>query len=353
MKWKNFLIGAMAIFSIYTPVANAQVVTVNGIGINKDAAVQDAKRQAVEEVVGIVLKSESTMINFDLVYDAIIVRTQGYINSCKVISSKKVDGNVEIVAQIDVSAEPNSQLMKDIELVMNLNDPRLAVVIEHYGDDGGENFRRYVEMCSVAIRGELIKRGFNHVVDKPVNIDYIIVGNLSVSKGRAITVPNFADISKPQMTQVETGLTKSEAIIDCKIKKIDTDEIIGEFHFNASNIGSSNGELDNQAVVQLAGQAAQEVRTIFNREASKVFKSVKVVAKSADSKKLMQLENYLRQVQGVSGVYTRSMADGKCIIDVSTGLSPKDLYSVLSAVTKDYFQVKLEGFSGNILEISI
>jgi hypothetical protein len=155
------------------------------------------------------------------------------------------------------------------------------------------------------------------------------------------------------MTQVETGLAKNEAIMDCKIKKVDTDEIIGEFHANAANLGSANGELDNQAVVQLAGQAAQEVRLLFNREASKVFKSVKVVAKSDDGEKLMQLEDYLRQTQGVTGVYMRSMADGKCVIDVSTGLSPQNLYRVLSAVTKYDMPIKLKGFSSTVLEISI
>ncbi len=352
MKWKNFLIGAATIFSLYSPNASAEVVTVQGIGITQDAAISDAKRNAVEKVIGTFLKAESQMQDLELVYDAVNTRTQGYVNSCKVISSKKVEGNVEITAQVDVSAEPNSQLMKDVELVMNLNDPRLAVVTEHYGDDGGETFRRYAEMCNSAIREELVKRGFTHVVDKPINIDYIIVGNLTVSKGRAVTIPNWNDLTNPKMTQVETGLTKNEALIDCKIKKADTDEIIGEFHATGSNVGAA-GELDNQAVVKLAGNAAQEVRKIFNREASKVFTSVKVIAQSQDAEKLMQLEDYLRQAQGVTGVNVRSLSGGKCVIDVSTGLSPQNLYRVLSSITKDEFPIRLKGFSATVLEVSL
>ena len=351
MKWGKFLMGAMIFFSLYAPVANAEVVTVQGVGTSENAAIQDAKRKAVEEVVGVILKSESTMINFDLVYDSINVRTQGYVNSCKVISKKNVGGNVEVVAQVDVSTESNSQLMKDVELVMNLNDPRLAVVIEHYGDDGGENFKRYAEMCSSSIRSELLKRGFNHVVDKPVNVDYIVTGKLTVGKGRAITLPNWNDISNPQMTQVETGLTKNEAVMDCKIKKVDTDEIIGEFHATASNIG--NGELDNQSVVKLATTAAQEVRQIFNREASKVFKSVKIIAYNANSNNIARLEKFLNQTQGVTGVYIRAMEGGKCNIDVSTVLSPQDLYRALSATTKNNLALSLKSFSATVLEISL
>lgn len=351
MKWKKILAVAVAMFSIYAPVANAEVVTVNGTGISQDAAIQDAKRNAVEKVVGTAIHAESGTQDFELVYDAINSRTQGYVKSCKVISSKKVDGSIEIIAQVDVSSEPGSELMKDVEVVMSLKDPRLAVVTEHYGDDGGETFRRYAEMCSSAIREELVKRGFTHVVDKPINVDYIIVGNLTVSKGRAVTIPNWNDLTKPQMTQMDTGLTKNEALMDCKIKKADTDEIIGEFHATGSNIGAA-GELDNKAVVNLAGKAAQEVRTLFNREASKVFKSVKLVAKSPDGEKLMQLEDYIRQAQGVTGVYVRSFSDGKCVIDVSTGLSPQNLYRVLSSITKNELPIKLQGFSSTLLEIS-
>ena len=353
MKWKKFLIGALTIFTLSAPVASAEVVTVQGMGMTEDAAIQDAKRNAVEKVVGTYLQAESRMQDLELVFDAVNTRTQGYVKSCKVISKKITGDTVNIVAQVDVSSEPGSEFMKDIEVVMNLRDPRLAVVVEHYGDDGGENFKSYTAMCTAAIREELAKRGFTHVVDNPQNVDYIVVGNLTVGKSKAVTIPNWNDISNPQMTQVETGLSKSEAIMDCKIKKFDTDEIIGEFHSTGSNLGAASGELDNQAVVKLAGNAAQEVRTIFNREASKVFSSVKVIAQVNDGEKILDLEEYLRQTQGVTGVYMRSFSGGKCIIDVSTGLSPQNLYRVLSAVMKAELPIKLQGFSSTVLEISV
>lgn len=353
MKWKKFLISALTIFTFSATVANAEVVTVEGTGISETAAVQDAKRVAVEKVIGTYLKAESQMQDLELVFDAVNTRTQGYVKSCKIISKKTKSDAVTVIAQVDVSGEPGSELMKDVEVVMNLRDPRLAVVVEHYGDDGGETFKRYAAMCTAAIREELAKRGFTHVVDNPKNIDYIVIGNLTVGKGRAVTIPNFSDLSNPQMTQVETGLSKTEAVIDCKIKKVDTDEIIGEFHSNGSNIGAASGELDNQAVVKLSAQAAQEVRKIFNREASKVFSSVKVIAHVGNGSGILDLEEYLRQTQGVTGVYMRSFDNGKCVIDVDTGLSPQNLYRALSAVIKDDLNLKLRAFSSTVLEISI
>lgn len=354
MKLKKIFLTAVTTFSLITSVVNAQVVTVQGSGVSESAAIQDAKRTAVEKVVGTAIKSDSMMINLEFVYDAINSRTQGYVNSCEIIDKKISGGLVTITANVDVSAEPNSSLMKDVELVMSLNDPRLAVVTEHYGDDGGVNFRRYTEVCSQAIRNELTKRGFTHVVESPVNIDYVIVGNLSVSKPKNILLPSWKNISSDDFKTVETGLSKSEAILDCKIKKFDTAEIIGEFHAVGKNIDSSlNEEMDNQAVAQIANSAAQQVREIFNREASKVFSSVKVFIQTNDAEKIMQLEEVLRQTQGVTSVYVRNLSGGKCTVDVGTHLSPQNLYRALSAIAKDNFNLQLKSFSSTTLEISV
>ena len=347
MKLKKFLLAALAVFSLSSPLASAEVVTVNGSGISETAAINDAKRNAVEQVVGTAIKSRSAMVNTELVFDAIESRTQGYVNSCEVLSKNISGGTVNITARVDVSAEPSSALMKDVEVVMNLNDPRLAVVVEHYGDDGGEVYRRNAERIAAAIREELVKRGFTHVVDNPVNIDYIVAGNLTVSQPREIKIPKWGTPSGGEPVTVSTLLSKSEAIMDCKIKRVDTDEIIGEAHATGQNVGVDDGALDNQAVTRLAENAAQEVRSIFNREARKIFKSVKLFGM-----KIIQLEEFLRQTQGVTGVHVRTFSGGKATIDVDTDLSPQQLYLMLAETAKEAMSIKAQGWTSTVLEIS-
>lgn len=353
MKLKRFLLAALAAFALSTPLASAEVVTVNGAGVSETAAINDAKRNAVEQIVGTAIKSRSTAIDMELVFDAIESRTQGYVNSCEVLSKSTSGGTVNVTARVDVSAEPNSALMKDVEVVMNLNDPRLAVVIEHYGDDGGDIYRRNAERCAAAIREELVKRGFTHVVDNPKNIDYVILGNLSVSKPREIKIPSWGGISSGTPTSVETLLSRSEAIMDCKIKRVDTDEIIGEAHSSGENIGVEDGGLDNQAVAKLATKSAQEVRNIFNREARKIFKSVKLFAQSGDGMKILQFEEVLNQAQGVTGVHVRTFAGGRATIDVDTDLSPQNLYRVLVKTVGDDLALSLQGFTSTTLDLAI
>ena len=273
MEWKKFFITVAALLFINVSVS-AQVVTVQGSGNSEDEAINDAKRLAVEEVIGIKIKSNSLMINSKLVFDTIQVRTQGYVTSCEVIKKNKSNGLVEVTARVNVSDEPDSALMQDIDMVMNLNDPRLSVSMDYYGDDVGITLKKYSTVCEAAIREELIKRGFTHVVDGQSEVDYVIIGKLSVGKAQEIKIPSWKNIGGDDFTPLDTGLSRSVSTLDCKIKKVVTDEIIGEFQATGDGLDASGNEVSAQAVNLMASSAAQKVREILSREASKVFSSV-------------------------------------------------------------------------------
>lgn len=350
MNWKKFLI-ATAMLIFMNASAYAQIVTVQGNGISESAAIKDAKRNAVEQIIGTRVKSDSLMIDSELVFDAVQSRSAGYVTSCEVIKKTSSDGLVEITARVNVSDEPNSALMKDIELVMTLNDPRLGVVVEHYGDDGGETFKKYPVQVEAAIREELLKRGFTHVVDVRGEVDYVIAGRLTVGKAQEIRLPNWRNINDDEFKTLDTGLSRSRAELDCKIKKFDTDEVIGEFHTSGEGTDATGNEVSGQAVRIMASDAAQQVRGILSREASKVFSSVKIVAHTDDGEKILTLEEILNQTQGVNSIYVRSFKNGQCIIDVSTDLTPQNLYRALTQAVGDSLSLQMTGFSSITLEI--
>lgn len=352
MNWKNFLIVTAMLIFMNTS-ASAQIVTVQGSGISESAAIKDAKRVAVEQVIGTRIKSDSLMIDSELVFDTVQSRSAGYVTSCEVIEKISSGGLVEITARVNVSDEPNSALMKDIEMVMTLNDPRLGVVVEHYGDDDGETFKKYPVQVEAAIREELLKRGFTHVVDARGEVDYVIIGRLTVGKAQEIRLPNWRNINDDEFRTLDTGLSRSRAELDCKIKKFDTDEVIGEFHTNGEGTDATGNEVSGQAVRIMASDAAQQVRGILNREASKVFSSVKILVRTDDGEKILTLEEILHQTQGVNSVYVRSFKGGQCVIDVGTDLLPQNLYRALTQAAGDYLSLNMTGFSSITLEISL
>ena len=351
MKWKKFLVTAAALIMLNSA-ASAQVVTVQGNGVSESAAIKDAKRAAVEKVIGARIQSESLMIDSELVFDAVQSRTQGYVTSCEVVTKNASGGLITITAHVDVSDEPGSALMKDLELVMTLNDPRLAVQMDYYGD-GDENLKKYPAMCAAAIREELIKRGFTHVVDGQGEVDFVIIGRLTVEQARDVKLPSWRNIGNDEFKLLDTGLSRSVSTLDCKIKKTATDEIVGEFQARGDGLDATGNEVSNQAVTLMASEAAEKVRSILSREASKVFSSVKITVKSDDGDKILRLEEILRQTSGVDNIQVRSFKDGQCIIDAGTALTPQNLYRALTQAAGDSLPMQMIGFSSITLEISL
>ena len=349
---KKFFAALVALL-LFNAAASAQIVTVQGSGASENAAIKDAKRAAVEKVIGARIQSNSLTVDSELVFDAVQARSAGYVTSCEILSKKMNGGMVEITARVDVADEPGSALMKDVELVMTLNDPRLGVVMEHYGDDGGLTFKKYSTMCEAAIREELIKHGFNHVVDKHGEVDYVIVGQLSVGKAQAVKIPSWRDIGNSDFALSDTGLGRSVATVDCRIKKFDTDEVIGEFQATGEGMDAIDNEVSAQAVALMAQNAAQQVRALFSRAASNIFSNVKLYVKTDDGDKLLRLEEILRQTQGVSNIYIRSFKGGQCVIDVGTDLTPQNLYRVLTQAAADSLPMNMTGFSNITLEITL
>ncbi len=332
--------------------ADAQIVTVQGSGISESAAIKDAKRAAVEEVIGTRIKSEAMSIDFELVYETVQARSAGYVTSCEVLKKNSSGGVITVTARVNVEDEPDSALMKDIELVMNLNDPRISVKMENYGDSG-EVLQKYPEMCASAIREALIKRGFTHVVDNSGDVDFVIVGKLSVEKARDIKLPNWRNIGDDDFKLLDTGLSRSNSTLDCKIKKTATDEIIGEFQARGDGMDATGNEVSQQAVNLMAADSAEQVRKILSREASKVFSSVKIFVSASDADKILALEEILHQTQGVNNVYVRNFSGGQGVIDVGTDLTPQNLYRAMQQAVGDDFSLQMTDFSSVTLNISV
>lgn len=87
-------------------------IVVSGSGIDKEKALQDAFRNAVEIVSGTYLYSESTVSNFQLVKDEIATHTKGFINSYEIRYEQKTDQITTLSVKCIVSREPIKSLIQ-------------------------------------------------------------------------------------------------------------------------------------------------------------------------------------------------------------------------------------------------
>ena len=116
MNFKNKIIGIFLFLSInaLAQTGNIREVTVKGLGLNRDGALQDAFRNAISSAAGVALTAETRMENFMVVEDAVQTKASGYINKYNVINEGKSADGVWVEISASVSLDP---LKADVALL--------------------------------------------------------------------------------------------------------------------------------------------------------------------------------------------------------------------------------------------
>lgn len=344
----------------------AQEVVVKGVGSDKNSALRDASRNAVEQVVGTYIDSKTLISKNVVALDEIYAKSQGFVRNVTVLESKQIDGGWEVTARVDVNTNPDSQLMSRVGMIAQLNDPRIGVVVTYHGNaESEEQKHKYLVVCTGAINENLIKQGFAHVVipksneemgadnlQNFENVDFIVVGKLDINTN-SVKLTKYSDYTNEnaEVNTVATGLERTLAELDMKVVRADTQEIVGEFHVEGDAMQNDTNRSANAAVALASSRAAEQVKGLFKRAASSVEGNVQIIVRTDSYENVMKLENELRQTAGVQNVSVKSYDKGKGTIFVSTSLQPNQLFKQLK--TNSNLNVFMENSSANLLEISL
>ena len=221
MKRAVFFLLLFSVFLFTSFCVFAQEVVVKGVGPDKNSALRDASRNAVEQVVGTFIDSKTLISKNVLALDEIYAKSQGFVRNVTVMDSTQIDGGWEVTARVDVNTNPDSQLMSRVAMIAQLNDPRIGVVVTYHGNaESEEQKQKYLVVCTGAINENLIKQGFVHVVvpkateemesanlQKLENVDFIVVGKLDINTN-SVKLTKYADYTneEAEVNTVATGL---------------------------------------------------------------------------------------------------------------------------------------------------
>lgn len=358
-KFLAFLAGCL----LFTNTVMAQEIIVDGVGIDKDSAVRDAMRNAVENAVGTFIDSRTLLDKSVVALDEIYAKSQGFVKNINILGESKLSSEYRVKARIDVDTNPNAQLMNKLNMIMLLNDPRIAVVVEYYDDSRGRVHSKYPNICEASMNNKLIELGFNHIVDSNVikdenqnvrtrnsETDYIAFGKLDINT-EGVNIPSYRDLSNGgnYNPSISTGLVKSLAELDVKIMKTDTQEIIGNFRVEANGMQGNANNTENQAVKQLGVSAAENLRKVFAMKAANVTKYMRLIVRTDNQDNLYKLEIALKKIGGVNEAFIRSYDKGKGIIEVDSDLKPTQIYRGL----RETYRLLMEKSTENTLEVSM
>ncbi len=163
---KRMLLLILGLLVLGTSTALAATVTATGEGPGKEQALATAMRRAVEQGVGSMIKSSTTVVDSALVDDKILSHSKGYVTSYKIIKEQKT--TEEFV--VTISANVDNKLLKDdidalTILRKNVGNPRILVAFSNKSKDKIFKDKEFTEEIYNGIVESLTDKQFR-VVDR-------------------------------------------------------------------------------------------------------------------------------------------------------------------------------------------
>ena len=374
---KKLLI-ALALCMAMVQTAFAQTVTVEGVGVDRDSAMRDAARMAVEQVAGMYLNSDTVVSNTSVELDEILTHAQGYVQNINVLSESMSGGEYRVRASVDVNTDANSPFMKRMDAVMRLSDPRIGVVILT-DDNDSQNYyeaattRGHDTILETALNERLLTVGFKHVVDVSLlsqlqdsavlnavyrgdsglpygtntadrPIDYLVIGR-SHADGYAIKIPdNHGGYVTSPMSSARTQL-------DLKIISFGTSTIIGTYSVEGQGVENTPELARRKSRQAAAVKAAEKLEQQFMKAAANAFSGIQLTVRANDFSLVEQLVKELKGLRGVQDVYVRGTNAGKTTIDIASSQKPFTILQMLQRTTN--LSIFVESTSDSELKITL
>jgi len=339
-----------------------------GYGLTKDAAIEQAKRDAVEIGLGAYISSE-TVVTATSLTDNIYSKAQGFVKTFKVISENKgPDGNWEVTISAEVTAILDEVMQDEAALqtlLSSMNRPRIIFLVRE------ENLIDNVptDFAETKLLSLFFEKGFD-VVDRQLvqalkgEPDYENALSGNVAAAAKVASQLGADIIVIGTAKVSSGgefygMTSGQADINGKIVRVDTGDILAvvpNAHGKKPHISPSTAGVN--AMNDAAGTLGTEIiRQLIEKWSTAQSNFVKcyIVLKNADFMSYTMFETFLKAqtVNGIRNAYSKGLNDGIAEYEIEFEGKAMDLAMGLSKTQPDGFNIKVTGITGNRITAEI
>ena len=331
----RFFLLALFLTLIVPPVAfgssrttGDKTVTVEGCGTNKQNALLQAKRSAVEEGIGIVLTSETEVKNFTIKKDKIITHSFGAVKSYKLLKSQQQGENwyVQIKAVVSLDSIKADLIALKI-LLVSMDKPRTMVLIK---EEGGKN-------AETSIIDYLQGKGFELIdpvqaatlmnkkdpfIQKAINGAPLAAAKLGAENGAEYII--VGSVRKTLLKSdflTQSGMQSGQASLTVKVVNCSSGRIVA----TKSATGAAVHISDDIAKSQAAAKAAANLmdKTLFEAIVSSFQDTINnganfdVIITTVNSyRDQKKTSGVLENIDGVVSVTKRSFGKGKLDLSI-------------------------------------
>lgn len=370
VKKKNILMLIVFSFWFVINTAQAQEVTVIGMGTDRDSALRDAARNAVEEVVGTFIDSQTLMEDLVIKLDEVYKKSQGFVKKVTVLEEGKADASTyRVRAKIDVDTNPNAKLMDSLTMIMRLNDPRIVVAVLEKGANGQIVHN---EVAESALNSKLLELGFSHVQDAAQvmdlhntqqlrNIyegrrgsfqakadhatDYLVVGSFTKDANN-VYIPRYKESG-----MLKTSIMNVKAILKVDVIQYNTGNIVGTFVTEGIGIENNRVRAGDKAVILAAEKAADKLAETFKKHGAKAVQGTEFTLTASSEEKLLHVLQEIKSLGAVDNLYIREQTGGKAVLSIESPQKPHEIVRQLRSVSS--CGIAVESITGDSCHLRI
>ena len=346
----------------------ADTIEVEGIGTSETLAIENAKRNAVDQVCGMVIASWTEVRNFQTVKDLIFSKSTGFVKSWKLVSSKKeVDDSYTVKIKAVVTEVLDEVLRNEAALDLLLqwvNRPRIVIAItENIGEKKGSI------VAETEIGRIMQSKGFTIVSGDQIaavkNRDEVLAGLVAGDKAAAAVGAEFdAEIlitgsaeAKSISSEMLGNMKSGQANISARILLADDGRILAQETFHGAKVHLDPSTACVLALKDASAKMAQylfrETIRTWSTEQSNA-RSVKLRVMGVSFSGVRAFESYLKtSISGTKEINRLSFSAGVALFSLRFEGSAEDLGTLIDGKSFGDSKIQVVGQTKNALKIQI
>ncbi len=346
----------MAIAVTVAPLHATETVTVTGVSfheagrdaIAREKAMEDAKRQAIEQAMGTQVTSQTVVENFEVTRDQVMTHATGYLREMEILREGRTDlgtYEVELRARVEIGA-----LVADMDRfrkVLNWQkNPRVAVTV---APGTAADVVPSARKVSQHLGRELRKEGFQV---------YAATGDKTPTLGLEVVVD--LDLSSSQTDYQGITLTLHEVSLTAAIERPGTGEVLATASAVKSLPGANRLAVLDKGASQCVTAVWQDLRRqlvrLWEQELYSQRQIDLVVRNVADHAQAVEMAAVLKSdVSNVVDVQVLSFSEATVELGVVYKGWPAHLANELQMAhfKNRYFDLSLVSIAGNRLDMSL
>jgi len=218
--------------------ATKVVVTEGHSFFNKDDAIRQAQRAAVEKAVGVFVHSQTEVENFVIQKDKIMSRTQGYITRFTVLEEEKKSEEFYVKIEAEVSLDKiKDDLIAMRILLDSMERPKVMILVEEEYTDmtpAGMNIAETEVSSLLASKGfDLVDKAQLEELKRRNQAKLALTGNIAAAKslgfdlGAQYVVVGKAVVQDIGEAYPGSGLKSLQASLQLKLIQTNTGLVLG------------------------------------------------------------------------------------------------------------------------------